>query len=96
MLMKAPACRWWRTGTAGWVAAGALIIAWDLAAPEGETLSERFRAGVRRHPGGAAAITAGWTVVTLHLYDVLPKKADPLHAIRVVRDRRRVRPTLAA
>lgn len=83
--------RWYRHGGFGWVLTAAGIIAWDLAAPSGEMLSERFRAGVRSHPGAAVAIGAAWAVVTLHLFEALPKRADPLHAIRVVRDQIRAR-----
>lgn len=52
-------------GHHGWLALGALVVAWDLAAAE--TLSFAFARGIA-HRRWRWAVTAAWVAVTLHLF----------------------------
>jgi hypothetical protein len=79
--------RWHRSGLTGWGLVGAAVVLWDVTAPEGELLTDRFRAGCR-HPGRLVLVGAGWAVLTAHLFGVLPERWDP---IRVPRPARRTR-----
>jgi len=63
-------------GTIGWAALAAAVLAWDLLAPE--TLSDAFGRGCASQPRRAITIGA-WVILTAHLFDVLPERADPLH-----------------
>jgi len=78
---------WFRTGKAGWIALAAFIIAWDMLAEDEQTLSESFRRGWHRHPATMGAVALAWGVVTAHLWNLLPPRADPLHVICVARQR---------
>jgi hypothetical protein len=77
-----------RRGSFAWLLLGALILAWDVLCRPGETLSESFARGCRQHRG---MVRAGWLVLTLHLFGLLPKRADPLHLVcvagKAIRDR---------
>lgn len=75
-----------RAGTAGWVALGAGVVAWDVLAPE--TLSDAFGRGCATRPGKAVTIM-GWAVLTAHLFDVLPKRVDPLYRLCTARNHAR-------
>ncbi len=81
---------WYRSARTGWLLVGLGVLAWDLACPKGETLSEGFRRA-HSHPVGAAVVTASWALLTLHLYSKMPKKADPLHLVTVAREAQRDR-----
>ena len=70
-------CRWHRSGLTGWGLIGVAVAVWDLTAPEGELLTDRFRRA-RRHPVGLALVLAGWAVLTGHLFGVLPERWDPI------------------
>lgn len=63
-----------RKGTTGWVALAAGVVAWDLTSDE--TLTHAFRRA-REHPVSFAALIAGWTILTAHLFGVLPARVDP-------------------
>jgi hypothetical protein len=76
---------WFRKGKYGWLLVVLIILVWDLAAAEEQTLSESFRRGWRHNPVAMVAIAAAWGMLTAHLYEALPQKADPLHLIYVVR-----------
>jgi hypothetical protein len=77
---------WARRGSTGWWAVAAGILVWDLTASEGETLSESFRRGATTKTGKVAVGTVCGLVMA-HLFEVLPKRYDPLHGIHVARDR---------
>lgn len=62
-------------GGAGWVAIAALVVIWDMIAPE--TLSSAFHRATSGRLG-AAAVVVTWAVLTAHLFQVLPERADPL------------------
>lgn len=81
--MARPKQHWYEHGAVGWGLALGTVLAWDLLAAEDETLSEAFRR-VKTHP--ITLLVLGMTVA--HLFDVLPKRTDPLHAIHVARDYR--------
>lgn len=73
---------WFRSGTVGWILLGAGVLAWDLTAPE--TLSEAFRRA-HQHPASKVVVIAAWGTLTLHLFNKIPERADPLHMILVAR-----------
>jgi hypothetical protein len=64
----------WLQGGAGWLVIGVLVLAWDVAAPE--TLSAAFQRA-RSNPVSATAVAVAWALLTGHLFDVLPERADP-------------------
>lgn len=71
---------WFKGGGAGWLAIGALVITWDLVAPE--TLSAAFHRA-RSGPIGSAVIVVVWAGLTGHLFHVIPDRADPFVALCV-------------
>jgi hypothetical protein len=64
----------WLQGGAGWLVIGALVLAWDVAAPE--TLTAAFQRA-RSGPVSGTAVAVAWALLTGHLFDVLPRRADP-------------------
>jgi hypothetical protein len=66
-----------QSGEAGWVLLVLLVAGWDIAAPE--TMSEAFRR-MTGTPAGRVALTVGWGVLTLHLFNVMQDK-DPLNLL---------------
>lgn len=79
-----------RRGSFAWLLLAAVILAWDLAARDGETLSECFRRACTC-PRGKVAVRSGWLLLTAHLFGVLPRSVDPLHAVHAARSRARGR-----
>lgn len=79
---------WFRRGSAGWVLLAAGIFAWNVTAADEQMLSEAFRR-CKRDPVACAVVVTVWSVLTAHLFGVLPPRADPLHAVFVLRDARR-------
>jgi len=65
---------WLLGGGAGWLVIGVLVLAWDVAAPE--TLTAAFQRA-RSGPVSGTAVAVAWALLTGHLFDVLPKRADP-------------------
>lgn len=65
---------WFKGGGAGWLAIGALVVTWDLVAPE--TLSAAFHRA-RSGPIGSAVVVVVWAGLTGHLFHVIPDRADP-------------------
>jgi hypothetical protein len=72
--MPSTAKPWLQGGGAGWLVIGVLVLAWDVAAPE--TLSAAFQRA-RSGPVSGTAVAVAWALLTGHLFDVLPKRADP-------------------
>lgn len=83
-----PVIPWHRRGSTGWWLMLVAVLVWDLSAPDEHTLSESFRKSMD-HPVKAVVVAAGWAALTAHLYNVIPKRADPLHVIHVARDKHR-------
>jgi hypothetical protein len=65
---------WYKRGGAGWLVIGALVVAWDLTAPE--TLSAAFRRATSG-PIGSTVVVVTWACLTGHLFRVIPDQADP-------------------
>jgi hypothetical protein len=65
---------WFKGGGGGWFVIGTLALAWDLAAPE--TLSAAFQRARGNRAGGAVVVVA-WALLTAHLFQLLPERADP-------------------
>ncbi len=82
-IIVVPASPWFRTGTFGWVLLAAGVLVWDLVAPE--TLTDAFYRA-HQHPASKIAVTGVWTMLTLHLFNKLPRRADPLHAVTIVKN----------
>lgn len=79
---------WFRRGSVAWVLLAAGIFAWDVTAPDEQTLSEAFRR-CKGDPAVCAVVAVVWSVLTAHLFGVLPRWVDPMHAVFVVRNARR-------
>lgn len=73
---------WFRNGTLGWMLIGTGVLVWDLVAPE--TLSDAFRRA-HQHPASKVAVISAWAMLTLHLFNKLPSRVDPLHGVTIVR-----------
>lgn len=71
--------RIWRSGSTGWIALSAGVLAWNAthAHDEAEMLSQAFARGMQ-HPAGRYAVGAAWMILTLHLFDRIPDQYDPL------------------
>lgn len=67
-----------RTSSKAWLAMGAGIVAYEVACPAGETLSEGVDRYIERHPVITFA-TIGMTA--LHLANVLPPQIDLIHQL---------------
>jgi hypothetical protein len=62
-------------GRNGWMMLVAGVAVWDILFDD--TLSEAF--GRAAHGKGGPAVVAVWTVLTAHLFDVIPPCLDPFH-----------------
>lgn len=71
-----------RPADRAWLALAGGILAYDLACPPGETLSEGMG---RYHQARPWATRIGIAVVALHLLDWLPAKLDPFTSITLIR-----------
>jgi hypothetical protein len=71
---------WYMRGDAGWLLIGAMVVAWDLTAPE--TLSTAFRRA-RSGPISSTVLIVTWGCLTAHLFQVIPDQADPLQALLI-------------
>lgn len=64
--------------TKAWLVLGAFVAAYDMLAPEGETLSEGVDRALERHP---LLTTAAIGATALHLLNVLRPERDPIHLL---------------
>lgn len=71
---------WWRHDHPeyGWLALALLVAAADLTGTK--TMSEAFRVA-SKHPISGPLVYAGWSVLTAHLFGLIPPKLDPLHKL---------------
>lgn len=69
------------TAKRGWLAVGALVGAYELAAPEGQLLSEGVDRALEKHP---LLVTAAVGSVALHLLNAIPEQIDPISRINDV------------
>lgn len=69
-----------------WLALAGGVLAWDLACPRGETLSEACTRWRIQRP---VATYAGIGYVVLHLLDLLPERIDLLHGVTLLRWRKK-------
>lgn len=65
-----------RAADRAWLTLGAGVVAYELACPRGELLSEGVDRYLVRSPWATRLAVAG---VALHLLNVLPGALDPLH-----------------
>jgi hypothetical protein len=63
-----------KAGTRGWLAMALVALAVDVL--DETTLSESFR-DYSRTPSGRVVTSAGWVVLTAHLFGLLPPEYDP-------------------
>lgn len=75
---------WFKGGGAGWLVIGALVVGWDLIAPE--TLSAAFRRA-RSGRVGSTVVVMAWACLTGHLFQVIPDRADPFVALFITAPR---------
>lgn len=73
-------------GAAGWVSVGAVVLAAEVI--DARTMSEAFRAA-SRHPVAGPAMAVSWSVLTAHLFGLIPDKYDPFHLTAKVLPKRR-------
>lgn len=67
----------WRSSHVGWLGLALYVAAWDYAmsGTEGSSLTYGFQhVQARRH---RHLIALGWGITTLHLFGLLPRRADP-------------------
>lgn len=76
------------SGTHGWIALGAGIVAWEALAPE--LLSEAVDRALL-HPRHKWWVRAGIILTAAHLLNILPSWIDPWHGMGKIVDRVRVR-----
>lgn len=67
-----------RHGDAAWIALAIGVLAYEIAAPRGELLSEAVDRYRRRHPVITNTLIC---YLALHLMRGLPPRIDPLHRI---------------
>lgn len=60
----------------GWLAIGALALAYEIAAPKGELLSEGVDRAMDKYP---IAARLPIIITALHLLNLLPERLDPYH-----------------
>lgn len=65
-----------RPSTKAWAVLGAGVVAYDILAPQGETLSEGLDTAVERHP---LITTLAVGAVALHLCNALSPERDIIH-----------------
>lgn len=71
-----------RTADRAWAAMGAGIVAYEIAAPRGELLSEGIDRYLEARPLLTWAVVAG---TALHLLNLLPRQVDPWQLIGLLR-----------
>lgn len=62
------------TAARGWLAIAGLVTAYELAAPQGELLSEGVDRALNSHP---LLTKAAIGVTALHLVNMIPERLDP-------------------
>jgi len=75
------------TRNLGWIGLAAFVIIYDVWAvlTEAETLTGGFIRWLR-NPVTRGPLVAVWSIVTLHLFDLLPRQIDPFsHGLRMMR-----------
>lgn len=73
-----------RPADRAWVVLAAVVVAWDLVSPEGETLSE----GAKRHAREQRVATLSTiSYLAMHLSGVIPARYDPLSRASIWIDR---------
>lgn len=67
-----------RHGDYAWLALAAAILAYEVAAPRGELLSEACDRYRQRHPILTLGVIA---YLAAHLARLIPRRVDPLHRL---------------
>lgn len=73
--------------TAGraWAALAAGVVIYELAAPDGELMSEGVDRGMERGSLARTAIYAAIGCTALHLVNAIPENIDPFHRLLKLR-----------
>jgi hypothetical protein len=80
--------RAWRSGSTGWTILTIGVLSWNAThANEGEMLSTAFARGMR-HRTFRWAVAGAWITVSLHLFNMLPNRIDPLARLGSAFERR--------
>jgi hypothetical protein len=69
-----------RPADRAWLALAVGVVAWDVACPSGEMLSEASARYAKSHPVLAYAVIGS---VAAHLTARIPKWVDPIHGLGV-------------
>jgi hypothetical protein len=77
-------------GSAGWVYVTIEIAIWDYIVEEDEQLTRAFRRGLKS-PSGKILICTCWSILTAHLFGLIPKNFDPIYIAAEAAQRRRRR-----
>jgi hypothetical protein len=64
-----------------WAGIAAGVIAYELAAPEGELLSEGVDRAMEHSSLARAAVYAAIGCTALHLINMIPERVDPFHQL---------------
>jgi hypothetical protein len=70
-----------RPADRAWITLGAGVVAWDMACPRGEMLSEASARYAKSHPILAYAVIGS---VAAHLTARIPKRFDLIHGVGAV------------
>ena len=70
-----------KLGSLGWLAIGAVALAWDVWGEE--TLTHAYRRGLD-NPRTRALVLGGTALTVLHLTDNIPRSIDPYYALEKV------------
>lgn len=71
----------WLNARNAWAGLGLGIVAYEIASPKGELLSEGADRAIEKHPV-LTRLAIG--AVALHLMNVLPERIDPVHRIATI------------
>lgn len=75
-----------RPSTIAWAALISGILAYEYWAPADELMSASVDRALEKHP---VLVRVAFGLITLHLVNLLPKKADPIYAVALVTRRGR-------
>lgn len=71
----------YRPADVAWIALAAGIVAYEVAAPPGELLSEGVDRYLTRRPWVTRAVVG---VVAAHLLNLIPNRVDPIHQAAIL------------
>lgn len=70
-----------REAALGWVVVGAVVLTYEVIAPDGQLLSEGIDRALEKHP---IATRIGVGLVAMHLLNLIPDRVDPVHRLALL------------